>query len=166
MKILVLGHGGHGKGTFCKLLEEIYGYKSHSSSKAAWPFIWPSLLESSGGKWAMLPPDIKSEYAYLNRSEDRVLLKELILLLNTPDKTTLTRLVLEKGDVYDGMRSIEEFLPSRKYFDIIFWVDGSERKGPDPSLDIPYDEGMVSINNNGTELDLRAVTLKLRHMLT
>lgn len=159
-KFLVLGHGAHGKGTFCRLLKEYHGLTSLSSSRVALPYVYPSLKEAMrafGGEPAGIP-----EITWRTRHQYRDLWKELISLLNTPDKTTLSRLILEQAHVYDGMRDADEFKASRHLFDKIFWVDGSERKPADSSMHINYEDTFHYIDNNGTIEDLIQTVKHLR----
>ena len=147
MNILVLGHGEHGKGTFCRLLKKYHHLDSMSSSEVAAPYIYPSLK-------AALKVDKPLSWYYEHRGENRELWKELITLFNTPDKTSLTRLILSNVSVYDGMRDHKEFEPSRHLFDRIYWIDASERKPLDESMSIEYDDEMILIDNNGSEEEL------------
>lgn len=151
--ILVLGHGGHGKGTFCKLLEDVYGLRSMSSSQAALPFIFPALQAAFTAACGR-PVQGTPEDAYAVRGGYRKLWKALISLYNTPDKTTLSRQILSQVPVYDGMRCAEEFAASRALFNHVFWVDASKRKGPDPSMGIERTDDMILIDNNGSLEDL------------
>ena len=152
-KFLVLGHAGHGKTTACKLLEERFGVKTMGSSKAALPFIAPAWRAAIGSEESDLS-------LYERKAEHRILLKELILLYNTPDKTALSQLVLSLADGYDGMRSKQEFKESRSLFDRIFWVE-NPRQPLDESMDIEFDEGMEIIPNYGSLDDLRDVIWSL-----
>lgn len=166
MKILVLGHGGHGKGAFCRLLETIYGLKPMSSSMAALPHIWPSLQAARGAESQRHfhgPRPYKNPTdAYNQRRQNRELWKALISLYNTPDKSTLARALLAEADIYDGMRDVEEFAASRHLFDLIYWVDASERCGPDSTMEIERESSMIYINNNGPECNLGPIVAGLK----
>lgn len=158
--ILVLGHGGHGKGELCKLLTELYGADCLSSSQAALPHIYPALNEISL-EWVG-EPFASPEHAYARRGLARGVWKQLITLLNTPDKTTLAREVLSRADVYDGMRCADEFAASRHLFDYVVWVDAAARVGTvDPTLTISRDVADLVIDNNGTLDDLRGAAVRL-----
>lgn len=154
--LLVLGHGGHGKGEFCRLLSELYGAECLSSSEAALPHIFPALN-------AALAHDFEGAYtsreqAYNERGGFRPLWKALISLYNTPDKATLAREVLSRAEVYDGMRDAGEFEASRHLFDLVVWVDASERvRSVDPSMGIKCEVAGAVIHNNGTIDDLRGL---------
>ena len=152
MKILILGHGRHGKDTFAELL----GLEYISSSEAALDVIWPALKE--------ITLFAKKETAFEERHEWREIWKELISLYNTPDKSSLAKLILSKNDVYVGMRCIEEFEASEHLFDVIYYVDASKRVNyVDPTMSIPYDpETMVLIDNNGDLASLDEIAARYR----
>lgn len=155
--ILVLGHGGHGKGAFCKLLTQLYGAECLSSSLAALPHIWPALQAAQRYDF---------DAAYAQRADNRELWRELISLYNTPDKTTLTREILSRADVYDGMRCAEEFAASRHLFDYVVWVDAAARVGTvDRTLTISRDVADLVIDNNGTLDDLRGAAVRFGERL-
>lgn len=145
MKILVLGHGGHGKGTFCHMLEEAYEMEAIPSSLAALPAIWPVLRVCTSYA--------SPEQAYAERRYHRQLWKELITLYNTPDKATLARELLKHADIYDGMRCAEEYEASKHLFDLIFWIDARERVESDPTMSIPYDNNKMFLVNNNADID-------------
>ncbi len=162
--VLVLGHGGHGKGAFCKLLTQLYGAECLSSSLAALPHIWPA-LNAIALAWVG-EPFASPEHAYSMRHHSREVWRELISLYNTPDKTTLTREILSRADVYDGMRCAEEFAASRHLFDYVVWVDASARVGTvDPTLTISRDVADLVIDNNGTLDDLRGAAVRFGERL-
>ncbi len=146
-KILILGHGRHGKDTVAEILEGMLGFKFISSSYACLQVIKPLLL-------AARPEHLTyatDEEIYEDRINCRDLWKEAITLVNTPDKSHLAKLVLEQADTYVGMRCNQEFLASKDLFDLVIWVDAFERiPDADPTMDIEYDPSyMVRIDNNG-----------------
>lgn len=161
--ILVIGHGGHGKGEVCKLLTELYGAECMSSSRAAAPHIFPALNAMVAAAEEPLFVSPAEAYEYRRRSDAvRLIWKELISLYNTPDKTTLSREILAQADVYDGMRCAEEFAASRHLFDYVVWVDAAARVGTvDPTLTISRDVADLVIDNNGTLDDLRGAAVRL-----
>lgn len=162
--ILVLGHGGHGKGELCKLLTELYGAECLSSSEAALPHIFPALQAALSYTTQPYPSDLAEAHELRHLCRD--VWKELIALYNTPDKTTLAREVLSRADVYDGMRCVKEFEASRHLFDYIVWVDASARVPTvDPTLTISRDVADLVIDNNGTLDDLRGAAVRLGERL-
>lgn len=157
MKILVLGHAQHGKGTFCELLTQYHGLECISSSRAALPYIAPVLRANRPGYEHLTNEDL-----YLNRGRMRESWYEAIRLLNTPDKAALAKLICKDYDVYDGMRCVNEFVASAHLFDRIYWVDASRREPPDPTLTIFYDRRMTRVDNNGTLEDLENYVRELK----
>jgi hypothetical protein len=139
MKVLILGHGGHGKGTFAELFCKYARLSSISSSLAALDDIWPALQLATGVE--------TKEQAYADRHKHRDLWKALISLYNAYDKSALCRKVLKHYDVYDGMRCAEEFAASRHLFDMIIYVDAAGRVPPEPSMGIRFDADMFWVNN-------------------
>lgn len=155
MKILILGHGRHGKDSFAQLLADITGIKFMSSSEAAGRIaVYPKLKDKYGYN--------SFEECFADRVNHRQEWKDIIREYNTPDETTLTRQILAENDCYVGMRHHEEYEATKPLFDRIYWVDASKRLPPDPSLTIEYDpETMIYIDNNKSFDDLVSVTMKL-----
>lgn len=150
MKILILGKTGHGKDEVAKIIAEKTGLKYMSSSEVALSYIWPTLKFHS----AMAGDEYESkEQAFEDRNNgNQMLWKNLISLLNTPDRTFLTRKILEQADIYVGMRDFLEYNATMNLFDRIIWVDASDRI-PDHSInsmEIPYNsKAMFMLDNNG-----------------
>lgn len=151
---LLLGHGRHGKGSVAKILERDYGLRFRSSSVTAWPLIWPAFHVATGYKYA----DPSEGHAH--RGEHRMLCKRLISLVNTPDKSALSALVLDGAAGYDGMRCCEEYAASKHLFTHVLWVDACGRECADESMSIEFETGMVYIDNNGPECELADVVAK------
>lgn len=142
MKILILGHGGHGKTLFAKLLKLKFGYKfSDSSLFCAENVVFPKLKEKYGYETFV---DCFNE-----RTWHREEWKKIISEFNTPDKTKLSKMILEKNEVYVGMRCREEFFASKHLFDKIFYVINYD-KPEDPTMDIDLSTGMIWIDNSGS----------------
>lgn len=149
MKILILGHGRHGKDTAAAYFQQIFGLSFRSSSEAALSAIYPVLSH------------VLNEYdnnkLFELRHQYRELWRRLITLYNTPDKAALAKLILKDNDMYVGMRCKLEYAECmrQKLFDRIYWVDASGRKPLEPSMGIIYDsETMIRLDNNGGEEDL------------
>ena len=116
MKILILGHGGHGKDEVAKIISNAYSLSFSSSSQA---FIEIdeafSLLRQV--------TSLKSKKAiFEERRCYRELLSLAISLYNTPDKTALVKHILKTNDIYVGLRCPLEYEPSKHMFDLILWV--------------------------------------------
>lgn len=149
MKIVVCGHGGHGKDTFCEML----GRSWNSSSSWALPnVIWRD-------------PTIRYKYAgnidrcYEDRRNNRELWYNMIKGYNSEDPSRLARELLSGSDVYCGMRSAEEFsvCEDRMVFDLSVWVDASDRVPVEDHSDDMVTPDMCDyfIDNNGDLENLR-----------
>lgn len=168
MKILILGHGRHGKDEVAALLQRLAGLTFTSSSwacaellKPVLDVIDPPLTYTSDGRCGRTVQE-----HFDRRHNNRMLWKELISLYNAADPSALARRITEHADIYVGMRAMREFNASAHLFDHIIWVDASQRVDyVDPTLEIPFCKAtMVLIDNNGTLEDLaaRVASLGLR----
>lgn len=152
MNILILGSGRHGKDTVAEILRDYLGFKFESSSKAAYDIFIYDYFKGKYGYESL-------EEAYNDRHSHREELFKLISEYNTPDKTTLARGILKRTGMYVGMRCKEEVEAciTDGIFDLIIWVDASERveyvEGSD-SMTIDKSYADVIIDNNGTKADL------------
>jgi hypothetical protein len=157
MNILILGVKRSGKDKVAGLIEKHKGYTFTSSSLAAAQAILPVLHEIYGYADAL--------EAFEDRMDKRMLWKALITLYNTPDKSALCKNILEHSDIYVGMRCVNEYQASIRFFDKIYWVDASKRGiNKDETLTIPFNHiTMEVIDNNGTldELEERVKNLDL-----
>lgn len=146
MKILILGHGEHGKDKLAKFIRDIHGLTFESSSWAVAELVaFPRLQD-----WYR---NLKE--CYEDRRDHRLLWKNMITAYNTPDKARLQREVLKRCDMYVGLRCDQEFAAGKHLYDLILWVDASQRHPVDPSMSIEFDPScMIKIDNNGTIADL------------
>lgn len=144
MKLLICGHGRHGKDTVADLISKHKGYQATSSSFFAMQKMSDQILTELGYS--------SFEEAYSNRGTHRIYLYELIRDYNSPDKSRLSREILEHNQIYVGMRDFEEFEASKDLFDLKIWVDASDRLLNESamSFDIPKDEFDIIIENNGS----------------
>ena len=136
MKILILGHGGHGKGMVAQIINDLTGVTFCSSSVFAFDqCIWPVL----GNEYVKAEPFGRVQEARVNCYEDRENKRQewfdLIAKYCVP-KDRLAKELLEKFDIYDGMRSFDEFETSKHLFDCLLWVDRSHHVALDPSMEI------------------------------
>ena len=153
MKIMVCGHGGHGKDQFCEFL----GMQFTSSSRVALDkVIWDAIGHGFADK----------DECYELRGNHRSVWYSLIKDYNTPDTTRLCRDIFKDKDVYCGIRDREEFLQAKKegLFDISIWVDASGRVPPESSSSCTLlkSDCDIVIDNNGTlaQLEEKAATIR------
>lgn len=152
-KLLILGHGRHGKDTVAELLRDEHDFTFASSSFFAAERVVRPALAVCGVVYPTLAE------CYADRVNHRAFWYEAIKAFNGGGKSRLAEEILVDHDIYVGMRSHAEFLASRELFDHVLWVDAVGRGlPPEPraSFDIDYDpETMIWIDNSGTLEDLR-----------
>ena len=146
-KLLILGHCRHGKDTFAEILRDNFEFSFQSSSQAASDiFIYKTL---------------KDKYNYKNPTqcfEDRVNHRaewfDLICDYNKDDRTRLAKDIMKVSDCYVGMRNILEVneCKEQKIFDLIIWIDASERLPLEniDSFNIDKCCADIIIENNGS----------------
>lgn len=146
-KLLVVGHGRHGKDTVCELLRDYYGYTFESSSKFCSQLFIFDLL--------------KHKYKYISESqcyEDRHNHREewfnAICAFNEQDGSRLGKEIFKYFDTYCGLRNKKEYyaMKNSKVFDYVLWVDASDRKPLEPKNSMTLEPWMADyiIDNNGS----------------
>jgi len=152
-KFLIIGHMRHGKDTFAELLKEQFEFKFKSSSQAAAEiFIYDELK----GKYGYTTP----EQCFEDRVNHRGEWHDMIWNYNKEDGARLAKEILKIADCYVGMRErkeIQECL-NQDLFDLIIWVDASERlplESPD-SFNIDKSCADFFVDNNGTFEEFKA----------
>ncbi len=180
MKLMIIGHGRHGKDTAAAMFEDMYGLKFTSSSWfCAEKVVFPALTSAEKRKelaekyWHHIPEYASAGAAYEDRARYRTLWFNLIAEYNTPDPTRLGREILAQYDMYVGIRDPAEFHALRHIdaFDFAIWVDRSRRWTDEDKSSMGMAPWMADfvIDNNGTLDDLRANVRrlwdhKLRHL--
>jgi hypothetical protein len=145
-KLLIIGPARWGKDSMAEILNKEFGYTFESSSQAAADIFLYDLL--------------KEKYGYKNSVEcfeDRVNRRpewyEAICEYNKNDRTKLAKGILERSDCYVGMRDRDEIEECLKQglFDLIVWVDASERLPKEDSNSFNIDKSCadIIIPNNG-----------------
>ena len=161
-KMLILGHMRHGKDTLAEIMNEEFGYTFQSSSQAAADIFLYNTLKDKYGYTT-------SEECFEDRVNHRAEWKQLICDYNKDDRAKLAKGILEHSDCYVGMRDraeIDECM-RQSLFDIIIWVDASERLPlEDPSsFDIDKSCADIIIENNGTFEQFKEKVLRLGKFL-
>ena len=148
-KILIIGHARWGKDTVAEILRDGWGYKFCSSSLAACEKVVFPVMSKQEGYTSV-------EECFEDRVNHRTQWHQLISEYNTPDKTRLAREIMETNDIYVGMRCQEELKATRGLFDVVVWVDASQRLLPEPASSNTLTKEMADycISNNGDLKDL------------
>lgn len=116
-KILIIGHGRHGKDTVAEIISKYTPLTfSSSSEKAAKIFIYNELKHKYGYS--------SFEECYKDRHSHRAEWHNLISGYNFSDKARLAKDILKEDDIYVGMRADDEFQECVKQdiFDMVIGV--------------------------------------------
>ena len=145
-KLLVVGHGRHGKDTVSEMMNA-YSYSFQSSSKfCSELFIFN---------------DLKDQYGYANEDEcyndrhnHRTEWYNMIHDYCSDDLAKLGRNLFAKHDIYCGLRNRREFfaMKNEEIFDYAIWVDRSDHLPPEPKESMSIEQWMCdyTIDNNGS----------------
>jgi hypothetical protein len=158
-KLMVCGHGRHGKDTFCELMPE-------------WMFISSSLFVMEAAVYQTLQPlygYASLNECYADRHQHRDEWHQLIRAYNEHDRAHLARELYQDYDIYCGIRWHEEFLAAQEegLFKLSIWVDASKRlppEGTDSNTVLPEHCDII-IENNGTLAEFTAKVNRLRDCL-
>lgn len=157
MKLLICGHGRHGKDTVGEILRDDYNLKFTSSSLfCAEKVMMPAFIaEKERLGDARVPTYATAQDCYDNRHHFRAFWFDRIRDYCSQDPARLSRDIFAVNDVYCGIRSKEEFHASRneQAFDVSIWVDATDRlqttEGKDSMQIEPWMCDYV-LYNNGT----------------
>ena len=119
-KILIIGDARSGKDTYADILAYWYGYAFVPAYKVYGPHVMEE-LRKLGITYNSL------EACYKDRVNMRGLWYSIISEYNSEDPTKLARKILNKSDIYVGIRNIKELSAAQHLFDRIIYTDASKR---------------------------------------
>ena len=162
MKLLVIGHGRHGKDTVSEYMRDYYGLSFESSSKfCSKHFIFNELKDKYRYK--------TEEECYADRHNHRELWYNMICEYNEYDPAKLGREIFKHHDIYCGLRNKKEFhaMKNTGVFDYAIWVDRSDHLPEEDKRSMSLEQWMAdfTIDNNGSLRDLKSNTLRLMDYL-
>jgi len=163
-KLLIIGHGRHGKDTVCEILRDRYGFQFQSSSEVcAQKFIYDELKHKYGYT--------SFEQCYQDRHNHRSEWYDMIHAYCENDYARLGRDIFSANDIYCGLRNKAEFHAMRNtgVFDHCIWVDRSDHLPQEDRSSMNLEIWMADhvIDNNGTLEDLhRSVGELMDYLLT
>ena len=146
-KLLVIGHGRHGKDTVCEILRDKYGYSFESSSKfCSQLFIYDDLKDKYGYA--------NEEECYADRHNHRAEWYNAICDYNSGDGARLGRAIFDTHTIYCGLRNKREYFAMKNtgVFDYAIWVDRSDHLPLESTDSMSLEQWMAdyTIDNNGT----------------
>ena len=161
-KLLIVGSARHGKDTFAELLRDNFGLKFKSSSQSAADiFLYDKLKEQYGYT--------TPEECFEDRVNHRQEWYEAICDYNKDNLARLAKDILSSAGCYVGMRDRAEIKACMEQglFDLIIWVDASERLPKEPSTSFNIDKSCADIvlENNGTLEEFITKTKRLGNIL-
>lgn len=157
-KLLIIGHGRHGKDTVCEILQKHYGYRFRSSSDfCAEHLMFPLLKEKHNYK--------NFKECFNDRHNHRDEWYNAISNYCKDDQTRLGKEIFKENDIYCGLRNKAEFHAMRNIhlFDYAIWVDRSDHLPLEDRSSMTLEIWMADyvIDNNGSLDDLIRNTLQL-----
>ena len=146
-KLIIIGHGRHGKDTVAEWLALKYGMKFESSSyHLAKSICYPALKDKYNYK--------SPKECFDDRSNHRGEWYNLIAAYCDKDPAILGKEIFSESDVYCGIRSKREFnaVKASNLCDFTIWVDRSDHLPPEPADSNELDASVADfvIDNNGT----------------
>ena len=146
-KLLVIGHGRHGKDTVCEILRDNYGFSFESSSQfCSKLFIFDQLKDQYGYA--------DEQECYADRHNHRSEWYDAICAYNVPDAARLGREIFKEHDIYCGLRNKKEYHAMRNtgVFDYAIWVDRSDHLPLEDESSMTLKQWMAdfTVDNNGT----------------
>lgn len=158
MKLMLMGYGGHGKGTVADMLPLTYMSSSLFITEQA-------ILPILGNKYNYQTV----EECYSDRRSHRKEWCDLIKAYNTPDKTRLAKKLYSIYDIYEGIRSRDEFeaIKEAGLYDHSVWVDASKRLLPEDisSNELTMQDAEFVIDNNGEQNNLNQQIENLKSLI-
>jgi len=150
-KLLIVGHGRHGKDTVCEILRDKHGYSFESSSAFCSKLFIYDMLKKKYNYTS-------EEECYKDRHNHRAEWYNAICDYNYPDAAKLGREIFKAHDIYCGLRNKREFFAMKNtgVFDYAIWVDRGDHLPPESKDSMSIEPWMADyhIDNNGTVDDL------------
>lgn len=144
-KILIVGHGRHGKDTVAEYLQDKYNLTFKSSSMhCAENVVFPKMQ----GMYASV------ESCFHDRHNHRAEWYNLISEYCKEDPARIGREIFRESNIYCGLRNAREFhsMKNCKIYDFCIWVDRLQHLPPEPKDSMSIEPWMADyvIDNNGT----------------
>jgi dephospho-CoA kinase len=147
IKLCIIGSMRMGKDSMAEILRDEFGMTFESSSQSAADIFLYGLLKEKYGYET-------SEECFEDRHNHRQEWYEAICEYNKDDKARLAKGIMERTNCYVGMRDRDEIKEciKQELFDLIVWVDASDRLPEEPATSFNIDKGCadIIIENNGT----------------
>lgn len=166
-KLLIVGHGRHGKDTVCDILKNQYNFSYESSSRFCCQlFIFRELQPKYGYA--------DEAECYADRHNHRTEWYTMIHDYCRDDLARLGKDIFAAHNIYCGLRNRREFhaMRNQSVFDYCIWVDRLDHLPPENSSSMSIEPWMSDfVIDNNADLarlqkntdDLMQTILKIRH---
>jgi hypothetical protein len=144
-RLLIVGHGRHGKDTVCEILRDKYKFSFESSSKfCSKLFIFNDLKDAYNYS--------NEDECYADRHNHRTEWYNMIHDYCKEDLARLGKNIFAEHDIYCGLRNKREFhaMRNQQVFDYAIWVDRTDHLPKEDSSSMSIEEWMCdfTIDNN------------------
>lgn len=157
-KLMIIGHGRHGKDTVCEILRDNHGFSFENSSRFCSRLFIFDMLKNHYGYTT-------EEQCYADRLNRRAEWYNAICAYNGLDSARLGRKIFAENNIYCGLRNKKEFHAMRNtgVFEYAIWVDRSDCLPLEDKSSMTLEPWMANfvIDNNGSLEQLKFNTLQL-----
>lgn len=164
-KIIVVGHGRHGKDTACEYLRDRFGFRFQSSSEFCAEHVVMPWMLMKGIEYA----SAKQCFEDRHNGDNRANWYRAITDYNTPDKSRLGRAILAENDIYNGLRNRAELwaMQATGIVDAVVWVDRTYHVPQEPASSMTIEPWMADyhVDNNGSMDELERNLFRLAERL-
>lgn len=153
-KVILVGHGRHGKDTAAEMLRDKYGFRFCSSSLFCAERVMLPAFKAYGLSYGDAETCFDDRHGSSPVGDHREFWFKNIQAYCTPDKARLAKELFEAGnDIYVGIRDRREFWAARLAIPglLTVWVDASDRLPPEGAGSMNIEPWMcdVVLDNNG-----------------
>ena len=164
-RIILVGHGRHGKDTVAEILRSKYGYQFTSSSLACAETVMLPAFADKGKFYIDAGTCFNDRHGESYIGDHRTFWFETIKAFCTPDKARLAQAIFDAGNhIYVGIRDRRELWAAQLMPDVItIWVDASDRLPPEQGSSMNIEPWMANrvLDNNGSLEDLERNVIAL-----
>lgn len=158
MKIMILGHRGHGKTTVAKILEKHFYFSFVDTTVKVCNIARHFLRNNEDTEYAVGNCEVNEHnfdsFYTKNKDSVRDIMKSALRDYTKDDPARLIREQFMVCDTYAGCRSQIEYDSAKELIDLTLWIKDDRKLEDDPTMDIQLDDSMIVINNSGSIMQL------------
>lgn len=165
-KLILVGHGRHGKDTVAEMLRDRYGFRFCSSSLFCAERVMMPAFSEMGITYDSAETCFEDRHGFSAVGDHRTFWFDRIKEYCNPDKARLARELFEQNDIYVGMRDRRELWATKLAFPgvKVVWVDASDRLPPEQGSSMNIEPWMADffLDNSG---DLSQLELGVKRLM-